>query len=834
MFKHVNAMLTKTLVSAVIGTLSFSATAATVSNPVSDGSIVIDAGITDWASIASFGYDADTLSDVGVKADYLEGWMAHDNDNLYVAYRNNGDIDTANWWSWQVYFNTDDLPSTGYQALDTGGAEYLLQASNIYQYTGTGNDWSWQFLTSVANASNGPIAEFKIPRSALENPEQVRTIFKARNSAFTGTYTLSGIDTYPKALAPLTLHDDLLYRQSSIWPEVGGTQSMQLATDAAAGDLQLEMAAQYPLLEGQLITYLGSDTEYYTAQVASLSGTTITLKNALQAPVIAGQNVWNFYEDGAHPNEQGYRAIADFAIREVGLSNLNTGKHVLLGDSWFDKPGVSERLSERLENAEIINQGIGGSTSADLLSRFDADVTPLNPDFVWVIAGVNDYHQDVPLATYLSNMQGIITKIHSIGAEGVIFDSPVGQLFYGSDERQQLSHRYSEALANNSDHYIDYQFAAVPPPPPSDTISNPKTITIDGALTDWSELQSFGLDGDDISLPGARADFIEAWMAHDDTNFYLAYRNDGNIDEGTWWPWQTYLDIDSDDATGYQIGNGVGAEFVIQGGALYRYIGTGSDWAWQYTVSAEYKVIADTAELALPRLDIGNPSNMSLVMKTRNGVFTSNYSQASIDSYPNGSANLNYQFSDTVVDGTLSNSVDDFSITLDGTLNDWSTVTSFGQDLDDIADAPVQADWLEVWAAHDTNNLYIAYKNDGVISPIAWSYQAYIDVDNDPSTGFKVTGSIGAEFLLEGPSLSRYQGTGNNWDWLAVPVTGSSIIDDTAEIAIPRSILGTTDFRVIFKGNNSPYTNSFDPSGVDHFPDNAASSDDGYFAYSMP
>jgi len=55
-----------------------------------------------------------------------------------------------------------------------------------------------------------------------------------------------------------------------------------------------------------------------------------------------------------------------------------------------------------------------------------------------------------------------------------------------------------------------------------------------------------------------------------------------------------------------------------------------------------------------------------------------------------------------------------------------------------------------------------------------------------------------------------------------------------AEISIPRSVLGgLTDFRVLFRAINQPFTTSFDPSGVDYFPNNAATSAEGYFSYSI-
>ena len=540
------------LAAAVFSALSISANAATISNSVGENSITVDANINDWANIASLGYDANTLADVNAKADYLEGWMAHDNNSLYIAYRNNGDIDGSAWWSWQVYLDTDMSTSTGYKGIDGVGATYLLQGGGLYKYTGSGTDWSWQFVSGVSSAKSGAIAEFKIPRSSLGNPSKYRAVFKARNTAFSVNNSASAVDTYPNSFAPLSLHDDLLFRQSAIWGESGGTLSMRLSVGVSAGATQLQMNSAYPLINGQLITYLATNGEYYTAHVDTVNGRTVTLKSPLKAGISSGQNAWNFYENGSHPNEYGYRAIADFAVRKIGISTLNTGRHVLLGDSWFDSPGVGERLALRLGNATIINKGIGGNTSTKLLNRFDSDVTSQNPDFVWVIAGVNDYHQDVPTATYLTSMQGIIAKISGIGAEPVIFDSPVAQLFSGNDARRQLSHRYSEALSGSAGGgFVEYEFGTVVTPPETADISNPSSISIDGNLSDWEALQSFGADGNDINGAGSRADILEAWMAHDASTFYLAYRNDGDIDQATWWPWQTFLDTDNDEATGF-------------------------------------------------------------------------------------------------------------------------------------------------------------------------------------------------------------------------------------------------------------------------------------------
>lgn len=825
---------TSILLAAVVSMFSLGVNATPISNSVKENSIKVDANLDDWANVASLGYDANTLADVNAQADFVEGWMANDSKSLYLAYRNNGDISASAWWSWQVYIDTDESESTGFTSLGSVGAEYLIQGEDLYKYTGTGNDWSWQYVSGTTSARNGAIAEFKIPRSSLGNADQFHAVFKARNFAFTGKYAASGVDTYPRSFAPLSLHDDLLHRQPSMWQEAFGTIAMGLSKEASAGTSELQMNSAYPLLANQLITYLSTDGEYYTAHIDTVNGKAVTLKSPLQASIGAGQKIWNFYEDGSHPNLYGYRAIADFAIRKIGKSKLNNGRHVLLGDSWFESPGVSERLAARLSNTNILNEGVGGNTSTQMLNRFDSDVKSHKPDFVWVMAGTNDFHMKVPTATYLSNIQTILAKISRIGAEAVVFNASVGQLYFGNDEIKQLSHSYVTALAGIVRGRIAYKFGATVQPPLAAEVSNLKSIKIDGALSDWDGLQSFGADGDDINEVGAKADFLEAWMAHDASNIYVAYRNHGDIDQSTWWPWQIYLDTDSDESSGFKVGNNVGANFIIQGQGLYRYIGTGSDWAWQYVATANHKINGGIVELALPRSAIDNAASLTAMMKARNGIFTGNYSQSGEDSYPNvGSGHFKYKLSGDSATAPLSNQVSDSSIKLDGKLSDWSATTSFGRDANDITDAASQADWLEAWAAHDNENLYFAYKNDGPINSLSWQWQVYIDADNNPLTGYSASSNLGADFILEGSNLRRYTGTGYDWLWDSPVVADSSTDGSIAEIAIPRSALGgLTNFRLLLKASNLSSTGNVDPSGLDAFPD-AATNSSGYFSYSM-
>lgn len=66
------------------------------------------------------------------------------------------------------------------------------------------------------------------------------------------------------------------------------------------------------------------------------------------------------------------------------------------------------------------NAGIGGNTSSQMLTRFDADVTPLAPNVVHLLAGTNDIGNNVTLATSMANIGQLLGKIRGIGAVPIL------------------------------------------------------------------------------------------------------------------------------------------------------------------------------------------------------------------------------------------------------------------------------------------------------------------------------------------------------------------------------------------------------------------------------
>lgn len=112
----------------------------------------------------------------------------------------------------------------------------------------------------------------------------------------------------------------------------------------------------------------------------------------------------------------------------VKIESLNGGTHVLHGDSWFFQEGIYERLQERLPNANIINNGVGGRTSTNLAQTIYSEVKDLNPDYVWCMAGTNDAILGVSTSGYHRWMNQAIADIKNIGATPIIFTPSAGNL----------------------------------------------------------------------------------------------------------------------------------------------------------------------------------------------------------------------------------------------------------------------------------------------------------------------------------------------------------------------------------------------------------------------
>jgi hypothetical protein len=88
----------------------------TLNNPVPNGFIQIDGGLNDWLSVPW--YNADNVGDGStgtgrpLNIDILQGAIAHDDNNIYVLWRNTGDNMIDGFSNW-IFFDLDRDSATG-------------------------------------------------------------------------------------------------------------------------------------------------------------------------------------------------------------------------------------------------------------------------------------------------------------------------------------------------------------------------------------------------------------------------------------------------------------------------------------------------------------------------------------------------------------------------------------------------------------------------------------------------------------------------------------------------------------------------------------------------
>lgn len=101
-------------------------------------------------------------------------------------------------------------------------------------------------------------------------------------------------------------------------------------------------------------------------------------------------------------------------------SFLQTGL-ITTSFAWQKKyfPAGVMKPRKPAEDPFIINAGVGGNNTADLLKRVDTDCLSHKPDLTILMAGTNDMNSQkhIPLPQYEENMRTIITKITDINSQ---------------------------------------------------------------------------------------------------------------------------------------------------------------------------------------------------------------------------------------------------------------------------------------------------------------------------------------------------------------------------------------------------------------------------------
>lgn len=289
-------------------------------------------------------------------------------------------------------------------------------------------------------------------RGATSALSDTKTFF---NNSVAGKAASYATPARSKLVLPIMvgLFADICKSQGFIVGE--GNVTTVVSAQANAGQKVILTADTTGRVANQLLTYIGASGRHYTAAIDSVDpNVSITLKTNIEENIAAGNNVVSFYRNNSHPTDPGYRAIADHFYYNYGTTR-NLGIHSWGGDSWTFEDVIITRLETLMTGATIINEGVSGNTSAQLLARYDADILPNNSKYVMVLIGTNDWYGSVVVRDYLANIRSIVQKIRDDGAEPVLFTSSVG---ISGDPKFTLSQSYNDAVlaeyTNRTEYFI--------------------------------------------------------------------------------------------------------------------------------------------------------------------------------------------------------------------------------------------------------------------------------------------------------------------------------------------------------------------------------------------
>jgi len=379
---------------------------------------------------------------------------------------------------------------------------------------------------------------------------------------------------------------------------------------------------------------------------------------------------------------------------------------------------------------------------------------------------------------------------------------------------------------------VDDQFESIDPidppeinpPSPALPVDNPATsIVVDGSFSDWNSVESFPVDPDDVSGTNNVLDIRTAAFAHDSTNLYVRMETYDPLQ--LTWGLSMQIDTDGDINTGFRGFGGefpIGIDYMLEANTVHQYTGRGLDFTWDNGTVVQYAISGNSIELALPLTLVGNPDSLRVFFFANNIAVNGDARDYAPDTVTNealAQAARHFVYTLGAVDPVepvdpepvdpepvdppegISNEA---AIVADGDLSDWSGLTSFGADPDDVSGENNRLDWREGFIAHDDDNLYLGWRNDGA-AELSWGNGVYIDADQNLATGFRGFSSelpIGVEYLYEANILHVYTGSGTDWSWDTAGTITPAIEGNAIEAVIPRSVISSTAFDVFFYANN--------------------------------
>ena len=174
-----------------LGNPEYNQTILNATPPKGTSSVLnIDGNFNDWANVPSLNQAPNPIEKSGdspeSNADYTNFWITNDSSYLYISYEVAGQISSA--YFYHIFLDTDTTNQTGYVYNDSAsvGAEFMVENSGLWSYTGTGgSNWGWSPVSNFKKSDSGARTEMQIPLNVLfknTKNEILRLVFQVNKS----------------------------------------------------------------------------------------------------------------------------------------------------------------------------------------------------------------------------------------------------------------------------------------------------------------------------------------------------------------------------------------------------------------------------------------------------------------------------------------------------------------------------------------------------------------------------------------------------------------------------------------------------------------------------
>lgn len=644
-----NTVITVVDAGGAMATTSFVWTVRLPEPPVDPIKYSLDGDLSEWPADSWVITDPLDVSGTGVQVDLRELRISHDESYVCLAYVNEYPIELN--WGYVFYMDTDQNGATGFNFWGLG-ADYMLNGSDLYMYTGNGSTWSWQAVAKAAVGGTGNIIEMGFSVDAIGRPDAMNVLLYGDNAAFGAAGTdfvpdlkdgaiqrivypfkdlpvgdgfvidgsfedWSGVvkfaaDPRDVTNAPLDWNSLWIARNTTdlfvsfdSWQNYSPNwaENLYFDTDAnsQSGFRVGNIGAEYLLQTGVFYRYTGTGSSWSWAVVSDVESARNNLRVEARIPFASMGNPQIIRLQLVAANEA-YAAESDrdlFPDDGRGLvyrpdGNTGNARPTVQSASFTTRSGLARLI--RLQGTDPEND----SLTYTIKSGPGNGTVTLNGMYV--------LYTPEPGFTGTDSFSFVASDEGGESAPAMVIFNVLNALL-GSTHAARL---------NNA--------------------------TIDGSLSDWDSVPPVAYDPADVDS-ASEIDWRNLWLGHDDEFAYIAFRNDSNIQLS--WGIGFYIDVDQDSSTGFAIDGG-GAEFMIQGEFIFQYTGSGSDWSWDFVSAAVASVNGRDMELRFERSLLGNGIQGYGIRCVGDNAAYGN--AGAVDSLPSEAGQwYGYQFNDSII-----------------------------------------------------------------------------------------------------------------------------------------------------------------------------------------